>query len=162
MEFKGSSDFEKFGNYLAGESPRGIAIVVAAYFEEKLGDLLPQSHQQNFFTRINSAFAAGLITQNESHDLQIIRNLRNSFAHKLEARDFDSNKAQQVESLKTWQIIVEVFPQYADDFPTPQDRLLYVAGAFFIRLNKRHLKQFSPLPEPDVVDTESFPIVSDR
>ena len=130
MKFKGSPEFQEFWSYLEDESPRGTAIVVAAHFDEKLGDLLGQVQPHSFYSRINDAHATGLLTQNEHDDLHVFRALRNSFAHNLKARDFDASKSSQVDFLKTWQIAVGKLPQYAEFFPSSKERLLYVAAMF--------------------------------
>ena len=162
MKFKGSPEIEEFWSYLENETPRGKVIVVAAYLDEKLGELLGQTQPNSFYSRINDAAATGLLTQNEHDDLHVIRGLRNSFAHDLKAKDFDSNKARQVDALKTWQVVAAK-PEYSDEyFPTPLGRLMYVAGAFFVRFSKRDGHTASPLPEPSSWDDEAFPPVTDR
>ena len=159
MRFKGSPQFEEFWALLENESPRGLTIVVAAYFDEKLGSLLGQS-RGSFDSRIINALAVGLLTQNEHDDLHEIRKLRNAFAHNLRDNSFDAAKSQQVNSLKTWQIAEGELPRYADLFPTVKDRLLYVAGVFAVRMNHRSSKAGSPLPEPRFLDTNAWPPVS--
>ncbi len=118
MKFTGSPEFDQFWSLLKDESPRGLAIVVAAYFDEKLGTLLAQTQPQSFYSRINDAICCGLLTQNEHDDLHVIRDLRNTFAHDLRANDFDPARTRQVESLKTWQIASAAYPKYCDFFPT--------------------------------------------
>ena len=159
MRFVGSPAFEEFWSCLESESPRGLAIVVAAYFDEKLGVLLGQP-SGSFGARINNALAVGLLTQNEHDDLHRIRKLRNAFAHDLKAECFDSAKSQQVESLRTWRIAADQLPRYAELFPTAKDRLLYVAAVFAVRLNHRPGKAASPLPEPSFLDTTAWPPVT--
>jgi hypothetical protein len=158
MRFKGSPEFEEFWSLLESESPRCLTIVVAAYFDEKLGDLLNQP-KGSFDSRINNALADGLLTQNEHDDLHEIRNLRNAFAHNLRDNSFDAAKSQQVNSLKTWEIAVGKTP-LAGLFPTANNRLLYVAGVFAVRLNHRPGRTGSPLPEPELWDTTAWPPVT--
>lgn len=160
MRFKGPHEFEEFWNLLETESPRGLGIVVAAYFDEKLGSLLGTS-SGDFCTRINLAFVAGIVTENERADLHAIRNLRNSFAHNLRANTFDDAKSRQVDSMKTWQLIVAAFPDCAELLPTAKERLLYVAATFYMRLKDRQT-QTRPLPEPSIYDGNSWPNITDR
>lgn len=159
MCFEGSREFKEFWSLLENESPRGLTIVVAAYFDEKLGDLLNQP-RGSFDSRINNALADGLLTQNEHDDLHEIRKLRNAFAHNLRANSFDAAKSQQVNSLKTWEIAVGKTPLYAELFPTANNRLLYVGGVFAVRLNYRPGRTGSPLPEPELWDTTAWPPVT--
>jgi hypothetical protein len=162
MRFKGSPEFEEFWGYLEDESPRGVAVVVAAFFDEKLGVLLGQAQNKSFSVRINEALAQGWLTPNEHDDLHTIRGLRNSFAHNLRANEFDAAKTQQVDGLKTWQVAVGELPQYEDLLPTVKDRLLYVAGVIAVRLNRRTSPGAGPLPEPSVLDTTAWPPVTSR
>ena len=162
VEFKGSPQFEEFWGYLENESPRGVAVVVAAFFDEKLGALLGEAQNKSFFVRINEGLAQGWLTPNEHDDLHTIRGIRNSFAHNLRANSFDSAKTQQVNGLKTWQVAVGELPQYGDLFPTAKDRLLYVAGVIAVRLNHRTSPGGGPLPEPSFLDTTAWPPVTDR
>ena len=159
MRFKGSLEFEEFWSLLESESPRGRTVVVAAYFDEKLGDLLDRQGK-SFVSRINNALADGLLTQNEHDDLHEIRKLRNDFAHNLRDNSFDVAKSQRVNSLKTWAIAVSRMPHYAELFPTANDRLLYVAAVFAVRLNHRPSRTGSPLPEPELWDTSAWPPVT--
>jgi hypothetical protein len=158
MRFKGSQEFEDFWGLLENESPRCLTIVVAAYFDEILGDLLSQP-RGSFDSRINNALMVGLLSQNEHDDLHDIRKLRNAFAHNLRDNCFDTAKSQQIDSFKTWQIAVGELPSYAELFPTARDRLLYVAGVFSVRMNHRPGKVAESLPEPSFLDTTAWPPV---
>ncbi len=161
MGFKGSPEIEEFFSLLETESPRGLVIVVQAYFDEKLALLLRRG-RDHFYTRINLGLAARILTQNEHDDLHVIRNLRNSFAHNLRANTFDTDKSQQIDALKTWQIAVGAFPEYAELWPNAKERLLYVAGAFHLRLKDGQRQNSEPLPEPPIYDPNCWPIISDR
>ena len=161
MRFTGSPVFEEFWSLLEDESSRGLAIVIAAYLDEKLGAMLGQP-KGSFDSRINNALAVGLLTRNEYDDLHEIRKLRNAFAHNLRAKDFDAAKSQHVGSLKTWSIAASELPSYEELFPTAKDRLLYVAAVFAVRLNRRVAKASGPLPEPRFLDTEAWPPVTSR
>lgn len=159
MKFKGSPEFEEFWSFLESESPRGLVIVVAAHFDEKLG-LLLGGGRSDFHSRIDLALARRLVSNDEHHDLHEIRKMRNDFAHKLRTGDFESKQANVVNGLKTWQTAVGNIPKYAELFPDTKNRLLYVAGCFFVRLAKRTTPTISGLPEPPFTDTDSWLIVT--
>ena len=159
MRFKGSEEFEEFWSLLQEETPRGLSIVVAAFFDEKLGSMLGQP-KGSFDSRINNGLAVGLLTQNEYDDLHEIRKLRNAFAHNLRANNFDVAKTQKVNSLKTWGIAEDGLPVYGELFPTAKERLLYVAAVLAVRLNHRAARTVAPLPEPPLHDTRAWPPVT--
>lgn len=161
MQFAGPSEFTNFWNFLKGESERGVGVVVAAYFDQKLGSLLGMK-RGDFHDKIELGLARRLLTQNECDDLHVMRQLRNSFAHNLEANTFDADKSQAVDGLKTWQIAVDNLPCYAEYFPTARERLLYVAAAFYGRLQQRQASASDILPEPPFHDTNAWPPVTDR
>lgn len=162
MEWKGSLELMEFWGYLQHESPRGTAVVAAAFFAERLGKILVATESRSFSDKIDDAASVNLITSNEREDLHVIRKLRNAFAHDLRQTDFDGPKAAQVESLRTWQIISSALPQYRTLFPTARDRVLYVSASLAIRLTKRTLPRVQTRPEPDVCDFDAFPRVTDR
>ena len=101
MQFKGTHEFEEFWSYLCDETPRGLAVVIAAYFDEKLGVVFPAAKNKRFGGRIRDALLAGLICRSEHDALQIIRGLRNSFAHEIRSKDFDADKTAKINSLET-------------------------------------------------------------
>jgi hypothetical protein len=134
--------------------------VVAAYFDEKLAMLLARS-RGDFIDRIELGAAMGLLSPNEREDLHVIRELRNRFAHRLQENTFDQSKSEQVDQMKTWQIAMQHRPELKEEFPTPKERLLYVAACLYLRLSKRTLTR-EPLPEPDFHDAAAWPAVSSR
>jgi mannitol operon repressor len=81
------------------ETDRGAALVCAAFLDERLHETLAAHFVQHkdadrlfktdaplstFSARIRIAFALGLISELEYKQCEIIRNIRNDFAHKLE------------------------------------------------------------------------------
>ena len=164
MEFKGNTVVEEFSCLLKSESQRGITIVVAAFFDERLGRLLGDTRNCSLYHRIEDARDFGLLTLNEHHDLHVLRELRNTFAHDLRAREFDTAATNKVESLELWRVASSEFPPYTDRFPTPEERLLYVAGVIAIRLQHRSkaVSKPGPLPEPPIEDTDAWPPVTSR
>lgn len=160
MRFTGSKEIIRFWSLLKNESERGAAIVVAAFLDEKLGQLLKQKTDRSFASRISDALQARILTMNEHDDLHVIRDIRNKFAHCLNATNFDSAKSRQVNSLKTWTIVATARPKYELYFPTARDRFLYVAGTFFVRLKYRSLPTMQPLPEPKLWEGNAWLTVS--
>lgn len=85
---------------LQKETDRGVAILAAAMLDEKLKTILSnfliQGVQSDallkgsnapigtFSAKLNMAFAVGLISSDEYHDAEIIRRIRNDFAHKFD------------------------------------------------------------------------------
>lgn len=90
---------------LTAESDRGCALFAAAYLDASLSDLLYVSLVSSkkieddifkgtaplatFSSRIKMAYYLGLISPACRRDLDIIRSVRNDFAHKLEANSFE-------------------------------------------------------------------------
>ncbi|WP_186126132.1 MltR family transcriptional regulator [Burkholderia gladioli] len=104
-------DLKYFGQFLAEfqkESERGAALVGAALLDARLERIL-RSHfiegkcadelldggnapLGSFSSRIKCCYALGLIAKNEKHDLELIRAVRNAFAHQEHGLTFESNK----------------------------------------------------------------------
>ena len=93
--FKGNPTVEEFWGFLKGESPRCVAIVSAAFFDETLGRLLGDTRGRRFRDRIDEAAEFGLLTDNERHDLHVLRELRNDFAHDLRTNAFDAKQGRR-------------------------------------------------------------------
>jgi hypothetical protein len=81
--------FKAFNSSLSDESDRGRVIVVACWIEEFLkgnAEARKAMFSENgpfatFSARINAAFCGGWIDSDVYHDIQVIRQLRNVFAH---------------------------------------------------------------------------------
>lgn len=102
---KQGEQFQEFRMALSTESDRGCALFAAAYLDVSLGDLLRcclvfkkkmddelfkgQSPLSTFSARIKMAYYIGLLSQSERADLEIIRGIRNEFAHHPEYLDFE-------------------------------------------------------------------------
>ncbi len=109
------ADFDYFSGFLKefqGETDRGAALVGAALLDQQLLDLL-KSHLLNkkesaelleggtaplgtFSSRIKACYCLGLITDLEHKELQLIRKIRNEFAHQTHGLTF---QAEKIESL---------------------------------------------------------------
>jgi mannitol operon repressor len=93
-------NLERFWPYLEiikRESPRGMVLVSCGFLEQQLRDVLAASMRDGshvgdlldgasaplgtFSARIAATYALGLITENEHHDLTLLRRIRNDFAH---------------------------------------------------------------------------------
>jgi mannitol operon repressor len=100
-----SKYFAEFLKEFQKESDRGGALVGAAILDARLerlilSHMLPGKVSKDlvvggnaplgtFSSRINSCFALGLITSLERHDLNLVRNIRNEFAHREHGITFD-------------------------------------------------------------------------
>src|SRR5262249_52269534 len=164
VDFKGNTVVEEFSSFLKHESPRCTAIVSAAFFDETLGRLLGDTRDRSFHDRIEDARDFGLLTLNEHHDLHVLRQLRNTFAHDLRAKAFDTTVTNKVESLELWRVASSELPNYTTLFPTPEERLVYVAGIIAFRLQRRAkvVAKPGPWPEPPITDVSAWPPVTSR
>lgn len=141
----GPEYFSEFGKYLEDETDRGVAIVAAAYFDELLGALLPpppttkkkKKRFVSFGERIEQAFDVGLISKIEQHDLDVLRDLRNDFAHRMRVNRFDTERKAKVESLSIWKKASKLGARRTA-LSTARERLIYVAGCLAVRFKKRN------------------------
>lgn len=112
------------------ESARGVVLLSTGYLEKQLRDVLeafmregaraaslldgPNAPLGTFSARTTACHAFGLISDRENHDLNVLRRIRNEFAHdmhtsfetpaviercrtlQLKAHDYDSEKMGQV------------------------------------------------------------------
>ena len=96
----------QIGAQLQKESERGIVLLAATLLDENL-ELLLRYHfvskskkiidplfdgfglLATFSGKIKVSFAFSIITDDEFHDLEILRNIRNHFAHQYEKASFD-------------------------------------------------------------------------
>ncbi len=93
-----------FRQTLSAETDRGVALVCAAYLDEELRALLEKTFVDvpntvgklfegtgpvaTFSSRIDLAFATGLLSVESHRALQLIRKIRNDFAHEYGERSF--------------------------------------------------------------------------
>jgi len=97
-------DIGGFIKEFAGETDRAAAVLGAAYLSECLKELIArfliydstevdkllEGPLRYFGARISASYCMGLISEDEYHDLQIIREIRNKFAHKLHGLSFSN------------------------------------------------------------------------
>jgi hypothetical protein len=55
IEYKGNKSVEELSGLLKEESPRGVVIVAAAFFDDTLARLLGDKKERSFFDRISDA-----------------------------------------------------------------------------------------------------------
>src|SRR5271157_2943147 len=161
FRLKQNTGVEELASLLRGESPRCAVIVAAAFFDERLKSLLADTTDGSFSARIKAALEWGLLTRNEHDDLDLLRQLRNGFAHDLRVKDFDVTSEARVEAMRTWQVAKEAW-SLARVIQTPLDRLLFVVGVIAFRLQKRTKPtgKSGPRPEPAITDFKEWPPVT--
>lgn len=92
-------DFIPWLDLLNKESGRGQVLISSGFLEQQLNDILQAFMVANsgtdtlfeggnaplgtFSSRIAACFALGLISEDEHHDLSLIRKIRNDFAHNI-------------------------------------------------------------------------------
>jgi len=100
-------EFIDFRKMFSKESDRGSALMSAAFIDDKLGQLIEHNMVDNkkaresifdnsgalgtFSGKINIAYLMGLIPKNINDDIQLIRKIRNDFAHNASSITFDTN-----------------------------------------------------------------------
>lgn len=107
-----AQDWEKFLEEFQNESPRACVILGAAFLDIKLRELIASflinerkvvddllgtekkvdSPLATFSARIRAAYCLGLVSKEQFDDLNVIRKIRNQFAHRLHDLSFDDNK----------------------------------------------------------------------
>jgi|GEM_PF-1802399 len=117
-----SRDSNRFMNELGKETDRGAALVAAAFLENVLETVLRaffideqnvsknksvvrkvfNKYLESFTSRIDLAYCLGLIGPNAYYDLNLIRNIRNKFAHSYKSINFEDDEVKaDCENLKT-------------------------------------------------------------
>ena len=138
------------------ESDRGAALICAALLDEQLRSLIaafliedeseveellgsesklerPLSH---FSARIRAAYCLGLISEDERHDLTLIRRIRNDFAHDLDSSSF--TKREIADRCRSFRLAKERQERLAAFAPVPaRQRFLLIASLISISLKHR-------------------------
>jgi mannitol operon repressor len=139
-----SKDFQGFFDELHSETDRSAAIIVAAFLDEHLKQLLinyfvndeketdlllsSDAALGSFGARIRAAYCLGLLPKEYFQPLKIIKDIRNAFAHQLHGRAFnDRDLAARCERLKSFMPIKPRVPG------TP--RMLFESAAIFILMD---------------------------
>lgn len=131
---------------------RASAVVVAAYLSQELENLLRQFFVDDravadkllsglgplasFSACLETAFAAGLISEREHKNLDLIRKIRNSFAHNPDERL--SFEAPEIRSrcleLEVPQAVGDIFFSDGKVFSTDQPRERFIVTSFYLLL----------------------------
>ncbi len=124
-------DLNEFDSRLHGESDRSAALLAAALLDAQLESLFRarlKQHQDRllgfdgplatFSTRIKLAMALGWIDQDVEGDLDIIRNIRNRFAH-----SFEQDLTFEETEIKGWCSSLRTIQAYLTGFDRAKDRL---------------------------------------
>jgi DNA-binding MltR family transcriptional regulator len=125
------TDWNGFYEELQNESPRAAVIIAAAFLDAQLRNLLskfliddqrvvdellgtednPDGPLSSFSSRIKAAYSMGLISQSMYCDLNMVRNIRNKFAHKMHGYTFDEPKiVNWCKRLKLAKMITDASP----------------------------------------------------
>ena len=142
-------DIQAFYDEMSKESDRASAILGAAFLDYSLTELLTNSFVDDsvsiekllgvtsgnaplgaFSARIELAYCLGLIPANIRHDLDIIRKVRNRFAHKLHGLSFGVEPIRGFcASLQIGTMMRDLFP----DGPFNNPRVKFLASVGLIR-----------------------------
>lgn len=133
-------DWADFVNQLSQESDRGAALVGAAFLDHLLAALIEgfliddrkslkdvlEGHfapLSSLASRISMAFSLGLISEDEQHDLDLIRKVRNVFAHELTSSAFSAGKIEEILSKLR---IPRLVPEGLYDVEQLEARMLFI------------------------------------
>lgn len=163
------TDYKGFFNELQNESPRAAVIVAGAFLEAQLKALVSNyfidnpaivdgfihKELRNFDSTIKLAYCMGLISEIEFHDLDVIRNIRNKFAHKMHGYSFDEPEiVKWCESLILAKMIVDSVPHIPNShtslFVLGVTHLAMSLGLKILETDKSH-KSVPKNPELDQV-----------
>lgn len=130
-----AEDLAQFVGELRRESDRGLALVGAALIDEKLketlraffvegkaaGKLLDQGNAPlgSMSTRIDACHALGLLDDYEQSEIDLIRKVRNEFAHAIHGLTFANTRIAGLCSTLTSDLPVD------GDFPLAEPRFRY-------------------------------------
>jgi mannitol operon repressor len=108
MQLEHTQDLAIFLQELQKETDRGLPLVGTSFIDEKLGDTLqaffiehkvsskllddPFSPLASFSARLDTCFALGLIDDYEYSEINILRKVRNEFAHSKHGISFKTDK----------------------------------------------------------------------
>lgn len=116
------TDWDGFFKELQDESPRAAVIIASAFLDaqlraillnsfvdKKTSEELLDSDLSTFSFRIKTSYCMGLISESMFHDLNIIRKIRNKFAHQMHGYSFDEPEiVSWCNSLKLAKMITDV------------------------------------------------------
>jgi DNA-binding MltR family transcriptional regulator len=117
------TDWDAFFDELQNESPRAAVIIASAFLDAQLRAILANSFIDEgkvveelldsdlftFSSRIKTVYCMGLISESIYHDLNIVRKIRNKFAHQMHGYTFDEPEiVSWCNSLKLAKAIADV------------------------------------------------------
>jgi len=106
-EFVSLTKDDKVWNDVLNNSERGAVLTAGAAFEVHLERLLKAflvqgvstskkiAESSQFSSKINLCFSLGLISEDEKHDLNLLRDIRNAFAHNIFGCDFNNSEVSK-------------------------------------------------------------------
>lgn len=131
---------------LSKESDRGMVLLATSYLENILGTYIYSYLQgsnrfrksmfkttlSSFASKINFAFAVGLINDDFFYDLNNMRMLRNKFAHSYTLLDFESEQIDEIITSFKYKFIISETPTNRQLFMTQ----MYVISAVLLPCSK--------------------------
>lgn len=142
------------------ESPRGKVLITAALLDEHLAECIqtrildkPEVEKLTvgfnaplgtFSARIIGAYALGIISDDEFHDLEIIRKIRNEFAHQITIGFDNQSVAMRCQNFRL------AAADYGEVIVDPESQFSSAAIALIMRLTNRafHVSQKRITAEP--------------
>jgi len=161
-------DFNRFLDEFQAESDRAAAVLGPAYLDDLLNELLLGSWVDasapakdllkknqplgSFGPRISLAYAVGLIGHTERRDLDLIRDLRNAFAHKLHGLSFrDKDITQKCSTFYVVKERLDAEPElkraYRNSDARARFNLTVGLLAYYLTRRLRNVRRF-PHPDP--------------
>lgn len=152
-EYQWKEFFEEFQN----ESPRAAVIISGAFLDSLLRDLIcsfmindikkvnellgdvdgSEAPLSSFSARIKTAYCLGLITKKEYDDLNLIRKIRNKFAHRSHGYSFENQEViDWCNSLETPIVFKNILP---DILASYRDRYVFTVSMIVSQLGLRIL-----------------------
>lgn len=138
-----ATEFSHLVHALENESERGVALVACGIMEQLLEELLraklvsnagtdrllkgPNAPLGTLSARIDACHALGLISDIERHNLEILRRIRNDFAHKPRVSFADDSIADRCANLKMGEIILGTNSDGTKATVPPRGRFQFIA-----------------------------------
>ena len=153
----------RFFNQLHPESDRGAALIARAMIEDSLGEILvafladtkaksklmkgPTAPFGTLSARISVCLALGLIGEDEYHEMEIIRDIGNKFAHNWDGFSFNDSEVERLCAKLPWR-----GPEEYRAGANPKDvfctavSMLMVDLMWRVRLVRKEKRQVKPWP----------------
>jgi len=172
------NDVTVFAKELESESDRAAAVLSAAYLDLQLfhllsaflvdnsrerGELLGNEYSGGdkplgtFSARIRASYCLGLIGEIEHHDLDLIRRIRNEFAHQLHGLTFESDqiKGRCIELHVPMHVVSDYIAPARQLFNMTSHLLAYTLITRNVRIQHEGLRRAVPAPyEPLITPLE--------